>query len=106
MSREIQFAPSEATALINIGHVISQQGEYKEAIDYTEDALVLYRKMDDRSGEAQALANIGCNYEYAGKTEKALEYLRESLRIYSEIGEKDGVEKVSNAIKEMEKEAN
>ncbi|MBA2750208.1 MAG: tetratricopeptide repeat protein, partial [Tatlockia sp.] len=53
-----------------------------KAIEKYEEALLLFRAINDSENEAATLNNIGDNYRLIHKTQKALEYFRQGLQIF------------------------
>jgi tetratricopeptide (TPR) repeat protein len=72
-----------SNTLSNLGGVLAKAGRASEAVTQLLEAVVLCRKLDDRSGSATALLNLGATYieisntyrdtKYAQKAAKALE---------------------------------
>ena len=94
-----------ANTLSNLGGVLAKAGRGTEAVTQLLKAVVLYRKLDDRSGLATALLNLGATYislseihrrkgiEYARKAAKALE---ESYRISKSLHDRKGQANAAN----------
>jgi tetratricopeptide (TPR) repeat protein len=94
-----------ANTLSNLGGVLAKAGRGSEAVTQLLQAVVVYRKLDDRSGLATALLNLGATYvflseaqrrrgvEYAQKAAKALD---ESYRISKALRDKKGQANAAN----------
>lgn len=94
-----------ANTLSNLGGVLAKAGRAGEGVTQLLQAVVLYRKLDDRSGLATALLNLGGTYvslsetqrrngiEYAQKAAKALE---ESYRISRSLHDKKAQANAAN----------
>lgn len=65
-------------------------GQYDEALNYYNQALVIAREVGDRVGEGTSLACIGFVYEAKGQHDQALEYFNQALVITREIGDRAG----------------
>ena len=81
---------AEADRLLKQGnqqYVISQ---FREALQYWEQALSIYRKIGDCQEEAAALGNLGLAYKSLGQYHRAIEFYEQSLEIKWEIGNPQG----------------
>ncbi len=71
---------------------LGQQGEkdyeaqqYQAAIRSWEQALVLYRQLQDRRGEGLALSDLGRAYRSLSQYEQAIDYYKKALPIFQSI---------------------
>ncbi|MBL7104229.1 MAG: tetratricopeptide repeat protein [Bacteroidales bacterium] len=71
---------------------------YEEALKYSEEALDLAQKVNNKKEEAKSLHLIGTIYYYRGNFDKALDYFKRSLKISEEINYIIGIAKTSNNI--------
>ncbi|MCI5224802.1 MAG: tetratricopeptide repeat protein, partial [Candidatus Electrothrix sp. AR4] len=71
------------------------QGDYKAALEYYRQDIVICRKISDRGGEGTALNNLAAVAYAQGEQDKALSYLEQSLIISREIDDLAG-EAVTN----------
>ncbi|MFT7866297.1 MULTISPECIES: ATP-binding protein [Amycolatopsis] len=72
----------EAKALNNIGWCLIEAGRHAEALDYSKQALTLFRNLDaDPDGLAHTLGCLGSAYLGAGDPEQALASYLEALHI-------------------------
>ena len=78
----------EALRLSKLGMLQLNKGNWREALSYFEQALVIFQKNDDK---AAILNNIGAVYLKLGEYHKALDYYQQSLAIKKQIGNKSGV---------------
>ncbi len=76
----------KAKALTGIGYMAWCQGHYDRAKEFHQEALTLYRQVDDKWGVAFALHNIGAQVVYEGRYEEGRVLFEESLAIAREIG--------------------
>ena len=74
--------------LHNIGSVFKRQGEYKKALDYYEQELVLGREIKSDKIIAEGLYLSASMYSTLGNKEKGDNYRTQSLRIYENLGDK------------------
>ena len=76
---------------------LNQQGiqqarvsQFREALQSWEQALEIYRAIQDKLGEANALGNLGIVYRELGDYPRAIEFHQQSLAIKREIGNRLG----------------
>jgi tetratricopeptide (TPR) repeat protein len=82
-----------AERLFNEGMKLYQQGtadSLRQAIKKWEEALPLYRMVNDRGGEATTLNNIGLVYDALGEKQKALDFYNQALPIIRAVGDRGG----------------
>jgi tetratricopeptide (TPR) repeat protein len=75
-------------ALAEAGILLTHIGDYKTALAYHNQALVITRQRNDSEGEAAALNNISQIYQAQGDYDAALTHLKQSLTICQQIGDK------------------
>jgi non-specific serine/threonine protein kinase len=63
--------PALAKALYEAGSIVLFQGDYDRAIALLEEALALFRELDDREGVATSLVNLGFAALHLGDRERA-----------------------------------
>ncbi|MDT9257715.1 MAG: tetratricopeptide repeat protein, partial [Limnospira sp. PMC 1254.20] len=68
----------------------SSLGEKQTALDYYNQALPLYRAVEDRGGEATTLNNIGLVYDSLGEKQTALDYLNQALPLSRAVEDRGG----------------
>ena len=76
-----------ATALYGAAGMARQQGELEEAALLCEDALKLYRGIEDSTGIARALGELGAILQRQGQFDRAAAALEEALRLLRELGD-------------------
>jgi PAS domain S-box-containing protein len=81
LSREAKSIIHEAISNSLIGECNIKLGNNKEAINYFEAALNLFRHLDDTNGITKMLVNLGNAYRFLGYFERALDLLTESLEM-------------------------
>ncbi len=85
-----------ANAKFNIGNVYSQEGNYRKARPYYEEALAIYKELT-RGRRNKAVeeklpllyVNLGKCYQNQGQAEKALEYYNRALAASEKLGNRD-----------------
>ncbi|UWU50264.1 CHAT domain-containing tetratricopeptide repeat protein [Limnospira platensis] len=73
-------------------------GEKQTALDYLNQALPLYRAVEDRGGEATTLNNIGAVYYSLGEKQTALDYYNQSLPLSRAVEDRRGEARTLNNI--------
>jgi tetratricopeptide (TPR) repeat protein/transcriptional regulator with XRE-family HTH domain len=80
----------EAWMLNNLGMATGVQ-HLEEAVSLCEQAVTLYRELEDTQGEARAANNVAGTYFKTGRFEQALEAARHSLAVQRRAGSGYGV---------------
>ena len=94
----------EAGSLRYLGIVSAEQGDYAGAEVYFEQALRIFREIDDRRGESAALNALGVVSAEQGDYAEARVYFEQALRIFREIGERLGESKMLNNLSLISKD--
>ena len=81
---------AEADRLLEQGYQQFNISQFREALQFWEQALTIYREIGDRQGEAISLGNLGNAYDSLGQYQKAIEFYEQSLEISREIGYRQG----------------
>ena len=81
---------AQADQLFRQGIEQYQQGKLDAAIESWQQALSLYRQLQDREGEGVALGNLGATYLSLGNYSKAIEFLEPFLAIAKDTGNQLG----------------
>jgi non-specific serine/threonine protein kinase len=85
--RELADKPGIATALIELGHIATDDGDYEQAQALYEESLALYREIGDVGGYiAQCLSSLGRVAMRQGDLLRAEKLLEESLMLEREVG--------------------
>jgi tetratricopeptide (TPR) repeat protein len=80
-----------ASAIDDLGKLHWLRGDYKSALDRTQQALAMRRKIGDRRSIALSLNNMGLVYQDSGQFKLALDAFEQALVIRKEIGDLVGV---------------
>jgi len=80
----------KGSTLHSLGLVVRQQGDYRAAKAYYEEALAIERAIGDRRGEGATLGNLGLIYQDQGDYEEAQGYYEQDLQITRTIGDRRG----------------
>lgn len=62
---------------------------YPEALEICQEALSLYRQLNDRRGEARTLTTLGLIYYVLADYEQALDHCQQALPIFQEIEDQE-----------------
>lgn len=76
---------AEAEKVMQQGREQLKASQFTPALQFWQQALLIYREIKDRQGEGKTLGNIGLAYHYLGDYRKAIEYYQQSLPILREI---------------------
>ena len=98
VSKEVKIAQvegkeqrkDEALRLNELGLQQLNTGEYREALNNFEQALVIVKEIGERKSEGVILNNIGEVYRSLGEYPKALDYYQQSLAIDKQVDDKAG----------------
>jgi CHAT domain-containing protein/uncharacterized protein HemY len=82
----IQNRKIEAEKLRTQGNQLYTAHQYLKALEYFEQALQIYREIQDVKGEGITLGSMGFAYSHIGEYQKALDYAQKSLSIARQIG--------------------
>jgi adenylate cyclase len=81
LAESINYKPGLALAFKNIGKGYYLEGKYKEAVLNWQQAIEVYKILDDKTGVANMLSNQGAVYYNQGDDAKALELHLQSLKM-------------------------
>ena len=87
LTKAVEFPRLQAAILRHLGVIKERQGNYVEAIDHYEKALLLFRQVQDRRGESNALNDLGASLFYQGEFSRAADYFEQALSSFREIGD-------------------
>jgi tetratricopeptide (TPR) repeat protein len=69
----------EAERLLKQGLQQYRASQFAAALQFWQQALTLYRQVNDRRGEGATLGNLGITYDALGNYAKAIEYHQQAL---------------------------
>ncbi|PXF61083.1 MAG: hypothetical protein C4B59_05865 [Candidatus Methanogaster sp.] len=81
---------SSVGELTERGNNAYERSEFRESIEYHEQALTIAREIGDRGDECNRLGNLGRAYYALGEIRKAIEYHKQALAIAREVGDRRG----------------
>ncbi len=85
--------PDRARGLSCVGNLAWTQNDYAEARRRFEEALGIFRELDDRNGVARALASLGLVTSFQGDHAAARRFFEEALARFRELGDPLGTQK-------------
>ncbi len=88
VSQAANDKPRTALALLANGLMSDRLGDKSKALDFYNQALIIWRVLGERSGEASTLSNIGVVYDALGEKQKALEYYNQALPLMRAVGDR------------------
>src|ERR1035437_8583282 len=100
-SLESELKKSVDTSKVNVLNALAQEYLKKSpetALDYSNQALTLSKKIDFKKGAGNAYAKMGAVYSVKGNFGKALELYSKSLAIREGIDDKKGIANSLNNI--------
>jgi adenylate cyclase len=78
-NEEIKNLNAQGDLLLNIGVLYADMGRVTESVEYTNEALVLFKKVDDQVGVLYAYANAGEDYLVLEDYDKAYKAYKAAL---------------------------
>ena len=83
--RQTKDSISLASYLLNAGDEFRKTKKYKSALLYSEEAKLIFDKVNYRSGQGYSLGNIGMVYANMGQNSLAEKYMDEGIRILEQM---------------------
>jgi tetratricopeptide (TPR) repeat protein len=80
--------PNEGSILSDIGKMYLKLNQYRNALDYYQQALDIHRKLGDNQEKAYDLFHIGSVYGSFYQNKKALDYYLQAVAIFQKIKNK------------------
>jgi tetratricopeptide (TPR) repeat protein len=88
--RDARHQLGEAGALERIGELSLRRGQVTQAADFFEQALAIYRRIENRGGVADVLGSLGEVRLRQSEYEQAIGYLRQALALHRQTGYQHG----------------
>lgn len=98
LEKPSEWETEKAKSLSAISSVFSRTGNFDQALDYLNQAAILYINKNDSSGHAQILNNMGILYARQIKYPQALENFEKALEIQTALGDREGIFQCLNNI--------
>ncbi len=87
-SQELNYIKGQAAYASHAIVILNNRGKFREALELTKEALVLYKQIGSKKDLATAHINIGSEWQYLSDFETAAENYFEAQKIAEEIGDK------------------
>ncbi|HET7287792.1 MAG TPA: tetratricopeptide repeat protein, partial [Pyrinomonadaceae bacterium] len=81
LARTLRNRAIEAEALNNLGEALSNLGDRTSAQEHEQQALAIWRELNDPKGQAISSISLGYNYKNMGQPEKAFRLFAEALSL-------------------------
>jgi DNA-binding SARP family transcriptional activator len=81
-ARQVGDQRGEARTLHSLGATHALVGRFDSAVEYLEQAILLFQQVGERAGEAAALRSLGIVHERQGRHEAAIESLERALILF------------------------
>ncbi|PKO08707.1 MAG: hypothetical protein CVU40_13880 [Chloroflexi bacterium HGW-Chloroflexi-2] len=94
ISRNENKMESEKYCLSSLAFCFSRLGDYKKAIEFESDSLVISNELKDRLGIAENFSSLGGYFLGLDDYETSLEYSEKALKIFEELNHEEGRGKV------------
>jgi CHAT domain-containing protein/tetratricopeptide (TPR) repeat protein len=88
VAQSAEARKAEADRLLQQGIQQFNISQFREALQSWEQALAIYRDIQDRGGEGRALRNLGIAYRNLGNYRQAIDFHEQHLAIVREIGDR------------------
>ncbi len=95
-NREFKNKLGEGQTLNNIGEVYQSLGQYAKALEFYQQALVIFREIGDKAEEKTTLNNMAVVYGKQNQYSQALELFNQALAIAQGIEDKAGTQQIWN----------
>lgn len=86
VARDAHFSEYETLALGVKGRVLTQTGNYDQALAISQNTLMMLQKDSKPEAKASVLRNIAEIYQQLKQSPKAMTYYRQSLAIWRDLG--------------------
>jgi two-component system sensor histidine kinase/response regulator len=83
---------------VDIGSVLCEKRQYKEALAYFQPSLQYYLQTHDQLGRMNTTGSIARACRGLGQTDVAIDYARESFSLANEINHKEGIANASESL--------
>jgi len=96
LARENKLRYLEAVVKLNLGNIYFQTNQYKEANEFYNYALNIYKQTDDKEGIINALINIALCNEHLNNADSALYNYKQARIISEETNKPEQLAKTAN----------
>ena len=95
-ARNTNYRHGEAQALFNAGILASRQQQQEQALTHFQQALGIWKLLNDEKGTGNAYARMGNSNFHLGKYDRALECYHMALEIRTSSGDELGAAELFN----------
>lgn len=97
-AKTIEYVKGQGDALISIGRLKRDKGDYSQALEDIFQSLKIYKSIADSIQIGNALNDISIVYAYSEDYDKSLVYFEQALDIFQKTGNEKGVSQALNNI--------
>ncbi|MBL3655062.1 ATP-binding protein [Fulvivirga sediminis] len=97
-AQKLGYKESLGDALINLGRLKRDKGQYDVALEYIFKSLDVYKELRDSVRIGNAINDISIVYGYSGDWEKSLQYFTEALDLFRKANDLKGEAQALNNI--------
>lgn len=97
---------NKAGTLLNIGNTYSQMADYRNAMTYHLQSLMIFEKIGNKRGQSFCLHSLATDYYFLKQLNKSEEYLERSLKLKNELQDKRGMVTALQALGNIAKDRN
>lgn len=84
---EIDAIPEKAGILSNLGNIYFYLDDHKKSINYSKEAVIIGRKLNNKQSLAKSLGNLGNSNIHTENYVDAVTNLEEAKKLFKEIGD-------------------
>jgi len=88
LAKGIKDPAIHASVLSDFGKLHQERGDYRQSLEFIEDALTIYQKTNNLEGEIRTAGQLGVAYKYLGLFEKARRAYEAALELATKTGDK------------------
>lgn len=88
VAKKVGSRYSEASALHNMAWVLKDQGNFNQAREFSQAAILLAEEIKNRRFTAQATLRLGNLYEYYGSFDEALKQYKKATDLQEKVGDR------------------
>lgn len=97
-AKKLDYLKGQGDALISIGRLKRDKGDYSQALDDIFSSLKIYEDIKDSIQIGNALNDISIVYAYSQDNNQSLVYFKKALNIFQQIGDEKGESQALNNI--------
>ena len=98
LSRVLGYERGVGRSYLSYGAYYLSQGQYQQAIDTLNKALLHFEQIQDTDGIAKTYMNIGLNLKNVGDFPRATDYYFKSLKTIEKMGDRSSLANIYNSM--------